>query len=73
MRVGVQGVTCGYTTLHIYRSAIYFLYMDASEMGKRGAAVTNKILTTEQRKKAAKKGWKLRKQRIKDLQDNATR
>jgi hypothetical protein len=39
--------------------------MDASEMGKRGAAVTNKILTTEKRKKAAKKGWRKRKAKLK--------
>jgi hypothetical protein len=38
----------------------------ASEMGKRGIAVTNKLLTTEQRSKAAIKGWKLRKKRLKE-------
>lgn len=29
----------------------------ASEMGRRGAAATNKILTPEQRSAASKKGW----------------
>lgn len=42
-------------------------YMDASEMGRRGAAATNKLLTTEKRVKAAKKGWKLRKQKLKEI------
>lgn len=41
--------------------------MDASEMGKRGAAVTNKLLTTEKRRKAAKKGWKKRKAMLAEL------
>lgn len=41
--------------------------MDASEMGRRGAAATNKLLTTEKRVKAAKKGWKLRKQKLKEI------
>ena len=35
--------------------------MDASEMGRRGAAITNKKLTREQRVKAAKKGWVTRR------------
>lgn len=39
--------------------------MDASEMGKRGAKITNKLLTPEKRAKAAKKGWRLRKARLK--------
>ena len=38
--------------------------MTASEMGKRGAAITNKILTTEGRRKAAKKGWKNRRKQL---------
>ena len=49
-----------------------YLYMiDASEMGKRGAAATNKILTTEKRRKAAKKGWRLRKQMLKAKEEPA--
>lgn len=40
--------------------------MDASEMGKRGAKVTNKLLTPETRSKAAKKGWRARKAKLKD-------
>lgn len=39
--------------------------MDASEMGRRGAAAVNKILTKEQRSKAAKKGWKNREKKLK--------
>ena len=35
--------------------------ISASEMGRRGAAATNKILTTEGRRKAAKKGWARKK------------
>jgi hypothetical protein len=35
-----------------------------SEAGKKGAAITNKILTTEGRRKAALKGWKLLKHRL---------
>lgn len=45
--------------------------IDASEMGKRGAAATNKILTTEKRRKAAKKGWRLRKQMLKAKEEPA--
>lgn len=37
----------------------------ASEMGKRGAQKTNKLLTTEMRSKAAKKGWLKRKNALK--------
>lgn len=33
-------------------------------MGRRGAAITNKLLTREQRSKAAKKGWKNRKKKL---------
>lgn len=32
--------------------------MDTREAGRLGAAKTNKILTTESRRKAALKGWK---------------
>ncbi|MFA5937496.1 MAG: hypothetical protein WC822_06500 [Candidatus Paceibacterota bacterium] len=35
--------------------------MDASEMGKRGAKITNKLLTPAKRAAAAKKGWAKRK------------
>ena len=35
--------------------------ISANEMGRRGAAATNKILTTEGRRKAAKKGWRNRR------------
>lgn len=35
--------------------------MTVSEMGRLGAEATNKIYTTEKRKKAAKKGWRNRK------------
>lgn len=37
----------------------------ASEMGKLGAIKTNEILTPETRSVAAKKGWQLRKERLK--------
>lgn len=40
--------------------------MTASEMGKKGIATVNKNLTTEKRRKAAKKGWRLRKQKLAD-------
>lgn len=40
--------------------------MNVSEAGRLGALKTNKILTPEGRAKAAKKGWKLRKARIKE-------
>lgn len=39
--------------------------MDASAMGKKGVKITNKLLTPEKRSQAAKKGWRLRKQRLK--------
>lgn len=42
--------------------------MDTREAGRMGALKTNKILTSEMRKKAAKKGWKLRKQRIANIE-----
>jgi hypothetical protein len=35
-----------------------------SEAGKIGAVITNKMLTTEGRRRAAKKGWRLRKQKL---------
>lgn len=35
-----------------------------SEAGRLGALKTNLILTTDSRRKAAKKGWRLRKQRL---------
>jgi hypothetical protein len=38
--------------------------MDTKEAGRRGALITNKILTTEGRRKAAKKGWKLRHKKL---------
>ena len=38
--------------------------MDTREAGRRGALITNKKLTTEGRRKAARKGWKNRKQRL---------
>ena len=34
-------------------------------MGKRGSRVVNKLLTKEVRSKAAKKGWKKRRAKIK--------
>lgn len=37
--------------------------MDTVTAGRMGALITNKILTTEGRRKAAKKGWRLRKKR----------
>ena len=40
--------------------------ISANEMGRRGAAATNKILTTEGRRKAARKGW-ARKRRMDKL------
>lgn len=39
----------------------------ASEMGRRGAEATNRILTTEGRRRAAKKGWRKRKEYLKAL------
>lgn len=44
---------------------LYDSQMDASEMGRRGAAAVNKLLTKEQRSKAAKKGWQQRKKKLK--------
>jgi hypothetical protein len=44
--------------------------MDVSTMGRLGAKATNKILTHEQRSKAARKGWRLRKQKLKELAKN---
>lgn len=41
--------------------------MDASDMGKKGASITNKKLTTEGRSKAARKGWKVRKERLRSF------
>lgn len=38
--------------------------MDTKIAGAMGARITNKILTTETRIKAAKKGWRLRKKRL---------
>lgn len=35
-----------------------------AEAGRLGAAVTNKMLTSAKRRKAARKGWRLRKARL---------
>lgn len=37
--------------------------MDTREAGRLGALITNKILTTEGRRKAAKKGWRNKKKK----------
>lgn len=37
--------------------------MTTSEAGKLGALTTNKILTTEQRRKAAKKAWRTKRKK----------
>lgn len=39
--------------------------MNIKEMARLGAIATNKILTKETRSKAAKKGWRDRKKKIK--------
>lgn len=41
--------------------------MDVTEAGRLGAIKTNQILTTETRRKAAKKGWKRHKTLKKSL------
>jgi hypothetical protein len=38
--------------------------MTLAEAGRKGAAITNKKLTTESRRKAAKKGWARRKKKL---------
>lgn len=38
--------------------------MTLSEAGRLGAIKTNKLLTAEKRKRAAKKGWRNRKKRL---------
>lgn len=38
--------------------------MDTRTAGRMGALITNKILTTETRRKAAKKGWRNRRKRL---------
>src|SRR5580692_9262221 len=40
--------------------------MDTKEAGRKGALKTNKILTPEVRRRAAKKGWAKRRKRMKD-------
>lgn len=40
--------------------------MTASDMGKKGIAIVNKMLTPEKRKLAAKKGWRKRRAKLKD-------
>lgn len=45
---------------------LYNLAMTPSEMGKKGAAITNAKLTPEQRSAAAKKGWERRKKKLED-------
>lgn len=42
--------------------------MDTRQAGRLGAIKTNEILTPEGRSKAAKKGWKNRKKRLKDAE-----
>ena len=43
--------------------------LTVSEMGRLGAAVSNAKRTKEQRSKAAKKGWKKRKQALSEKQN----
>ena len=43
-----------------------YTVMDTKEAGRLGAIKTNKILTSESRRKAAKKGWRLRKAKLKN-------
>lgn len=38
--------------------------MDTREAGRKGALITNTKLTTEIRRKAARKGWRLRKKKL---------
>lgn len=45
--------------------------LNASQMGKKGAKKTNALLTSEKRSKAAKKGWRLRKQKLKQQDGKA--
>jgi hypothetical protein len=40
--------------------------MTASEMGRLGAIKTNAMRTPEGRSAAAKKGWRMRKQKLKE-------
>ena len=61
---------CKYGAVDKYRVALFSIYsildshMDTREAGRRGALITNTKLTTEGRRKAAKKVWKLRKKRL---------
>lgn len=41
--------------------------MDTAKAGRMGAKITNQLLTTEGRRRAAKKGWRLKKKRQKLL------
>jgi len=40
------------------------MVMTTSQAGRLGALKTNSILTTEQRKKAARKAWRTRKKKL---------
>lgn len=40
------------------------IFMDTRKAGRMGALITNQILTTEMRQKAAKKGWRNRMKRL---------
>lgn len=75
MRGGVQAHKC--TPVDKVRRCAFLAYMlqfshmDVKEAGRLGAAITNKKLTTEGRKKAAAKGWKLRKKRLSQEKNHA--
>ena len=45
--------------------------MDIKEFARLGAVATNKILTTEGRRKAANKGWKNHKKQLKALNEKS--
>lgn len=40
------------------------MVMTTSQAGRLGAQVTNKILTKEQRQKAARKAWRTRRKKL---------
>lgn len=68
MRRGVL-VKCGgvHNFLDMRTTLLYKDIMDTRKAGRLGALKTNSILTTEVRRRAAKKGWRNRKKKLEQL------
>lgn len=60
--IAYAGLHCKLSTgVRFNQLCVILFTMDTKKAGAMGALITNKKLTTETRRKAAKKGWRRRK------------